>query len=261
MALCANSGPEQSQQSTCTESLLDHLVGTGEQRGRNGEPNRVCSLHINKQVVLRCLIDRNVPWRCAIKDLSNAPRRTGPQLHIVERVGHETTVFDILAVRVNCRQSILLGQLDDQSAAHPAFHFVTHIDRVGVFLCVRFRTFDHTTAAPTFLPIQNYRAHFNGAALTSSSHRRSSNRTQLNHPPPIFLYPSLRTGARRPVKGRANGGATSNARGSLDGPTSRAGYPRTMKEIVTHLHTRRTLPTRVPLLSSWLDAASGSAPR
>src|SRR5215813_7627801 len=135
MALCANSGPEQSQQSTCTESLLDHLVGTGEQRERDGEPNRVCSLHVNKQVVLRCLIDRNVPRRCAIKDLSNAPRRTGPQLHIVERVGHETTVFDILAVRVNCRQSILLGQLDDQSAAHPAFRFVTHIERVGVFLC------------------------------------------------------------------------------------------------------------------------------
>jgi hypothetical protein len=67
--------------------------------------------------------------------LSNAPRRTGPQLIIVERVGHETTVFDMLAVRVNCRQSILLGQLDDQSAVHPAFHFVTHIESIGVFLC------------------------------------------------------------------------------------------------------------------------------
>jgi hypothetical protein len=29
--------------------------------------------------------DRNVPRRCAIKELSNAPRRAGPQLHIVER--------------------------------------------------------------------------------------------------------------------------------------------------------------------------------
>ena len=60
--LCrANSGPEHSQQSMCAESLLDHLIGAGEQRGGNGEAKRFCSLQINNQLELRCLIDRNVP--------------------------------------------------------------------------------------------------------------------------------------------------------------------------------------------------------
>src|SRR5262245_5840212 len=114
--------------------LFDYPIGTGEQRGRDGEPKRVCSLHINKQLVLRCLIDRNVPRRCAIKDLSNVPHRTGPQFHKFGRLGHETTAFNVLAIRVNCRQSIFLGQLDDQSAVHQAFRFGAHIERVGVFL-------------------------------------------------------------------------------------------------------------------------------
>src|SRR5215510_4439576 len=73
--------------------------------------------------------------RCAIKDLSNAPRCTGPELHFVVRVGQETTGFDIVAEQINSRQSILLGQLDDQSAVHPAFLVANHIERVGVFLC------------------------------------------------------------------------------------------------------------------------------
>jgi len=34
--------------SVANAEILHYLVGTGEQRGRDGEPNRVCSLHIIK---------------------------------------------------------------------------------------------------------------------------------------------------------------------------------------------------------------------
>src|SRR5262249_13629643 len=80
-------------------------------------------------------IDRNVPRRCAIEDLSNVARRTGPQFPKVSRVCHETTGFEIPAERVNCRQSILLGQLDDQSAVRPACRDKTNKERVVWFLC------------------------------------------------------------------------------------------------------------------------------
>src|SRR5262245_44847778 len=76
--------PALSIRSMCAESLLDHLIGAGEQRGGNGEAKRFCSLQINNQLELRCLIDRNVPRRCAIKNLSNAPHRLGPQFHKVD---------------------------------------------------------------------------------------------------------------------------------------------------------------------------------
>src|SRR5262245_56563311 len=66
-----------------TRMLFDYLVGAGEQRVRDGQAKRFCSLHINNQLELRCLIDRNVPRRCAIKDLSNALRRTRPLFHKV----------------------------------------------------------------------------------------------------------------------------------------------------------------------------------
>jgi hypothetical protein len=46
--LCANSGREQMQQTTCAKcALFDHLVGAGEQRVRDGEAERFCCLEIN----------------------------------------------------------------------------------------------------------------------------------------------------------------------------------------------------------------------
>src|SRR5262245_3312996 len=115
--------------------IIDHVVGADKQSWRDGDAERSCRVEVYHKFKFRWLLDGQVPGRCAIKDLSNIPRRTGPQFHNVDRVGHETAGFDILAERVNCRQSTLLSQLDDQSSVHPAFRFGTHKERVGAFLC------------------------------------------------------------------------------------------------------------------------------
>ena len=45
--LCANSGPAHSQQSAYAESLLDHLVGAGEQQGRHRKTQRPSGLSVD----------------------------------------------------------------------------------------------------------------------------------------------------------------------------------------------------------------------
>src|SRR5262245_40573626 len=74
---------------------LLHISDASRLRGLKGNTaDRRQSLAVKSDVAqleLRWLIDRNVPRRCAIKNLSNAPCRTGPQLHIVKRVGHAPT--------------------------------------------------------------------------------------------------------------------------------------------------------------------------
>ncbi len=114
--------------------LFDHLVGTQDKRRRDRESNRVCSLHIDNKLELGYLIDRDVTRRCAFKDLINVPRRTTEYIRKIDRVGHETTGFNKPTKRINRRQSVLLGQLDDQSTVRGVFRVCAHIERVRVLL-------------------------------------------------------------------------------------------------------------------------------
>jgi hypothetical protein len=50
--------------------LFDHLVGAREQRGRNGEAERLCGLQIDYQLELGRLLDRQVGGLRPFKILS-----------------------------------------------------------------------------------------------------------------------------------------------------------------------------------------------
>ena len=56
--------------------LLDHLVGAGEQRGRDGNSERFGSLEIDHQLELGRLLNRKIGRLCAFENLVNVTRCT-----------------------------------------------------------------------------------------------------------------------------------------------------------------------------------------
>jgi hypothetical protein len=99
--------------SAANAEILHYLVGTGEQRGRDGEPNRVCSLHIIKQLELCCLIDWNVPRRCAIKDLSNTEPLHEGGLAALQTMLSPFNLWNFVAVVLTLAPGFLLIRLGD----------------------------------------------------------------------------------------------------------------------------------------------------
>ena len=55
--------------------LFDHLVGEGEQRGRNGEVERFRCPHIQHELELHWLLDRKIGDLGALQDLVHMARR------------------------------------------------------------------------------------------------------------------------------------------------------------------------------------------
>ena len=54
--------------------LLDHLVGCGEQRLRNGQAERFCALKIDNQFILGRRLHRKIAWLFALKDAIDVSR-------------------------------------------------------------------------------------------------------------------------------------------------------------------------------------------
>src|SRR5262245_33808601 len=59
-----------------TSRLLDHLIGCGEQRLRNGQTKRLCGLEIDNQLILGRCLHRHVGWLLALEDAIDIPRGT-----------------------------------------------------------------------------------------------------------------------------------------------------------------------------------------
>src|SRR5215207_6218961 len=54
---------------------FDHLVGAGEERGRNGEAERFGGLQVEDELKFRRLLDGQVVRRCPLQNSINIPSR------------------------------------------------------------------------------------------------------------------------------------------------------------------------------------------
>src|SRR5262245_65501560 len=91
-----------SQQHSCS---LDHLVGAGEQCGRDGEAERLSGEQIADEIEFGRLLDWDVGRLGPTQNLVDITSRAPEQVREVWSVGHQTARFDVLPKAVYCRQS------------------------------------------------------------------------------------------------------------------------------------------------------------
>src|SRR5215470_16056086 len=76
---------------------FDHLVGAGKQRGRHVEDERAGGLHVDHQLKLGRLHDRQVGGLGALEDLTGVGADLTTHVHTIGRVAHQPAGFDSLA--------------------------------------------------------------------------------------------------------------------------------------------------------------------
>jgi len=92
---------------SCTaaiQTLLDHLIGTGEERLGHVEAERFGGLQVDDKLVLCWLLHRKVRWFFTPKDAIGIDRGAAALISAVGSVADQTTVGDKQAVAVHCRQ-------------------------------------------------------------------------------------------------------------------------------------------------------------
>ena len=70
---------------------LDDLIGRGQQRTRNGQPQRFGGLEVNDQLETRRLFDRQIAGLCAFQDLVDIADRAAEAVDVDgrDKPGHD----------------------------------------------------------------------------------------------------------------------------------------------------------------------------
>src|SRR5262249_39314771 len=83
---------------------FDHLVGAGQERFGDRQPERLGGRQIDHEIELSRLLDRNVAWLCPAQNLVDVVGGTPEQGRPVCSIGHQTRRFDGLPRAVHRRQ-------------------------------------------------------------------------------------------------------------------------------------------------------------
>src|SRR5262245_26093931 len=97
-------------------SLFDHLVGGGQQRGRNGEAERLCSLEIDNEFVLGRRLHRHVGWLLTLQDAIDISSSSLDRLPRIGTVTNEATIYGVISIRVNRRKFVASDKTDYEFA-------------------------------------------------------------------------------------------------------------------------------------------------
>ena len=92
---------------------IDHLIRPRQHIRRNRQADLFRGFQIDHKFKLRCLLHRQIGRFGAFQDLVDVNSRAPIQVIEVRPVGHETALFDKLLLKVNSRQPVFAGKLDD----------------------------------------------------------------------------------------------------------------------------------------------------
>src|SRR6185369_2729136 len=89
------------------------LVRSFQHADRNRQIDLFCRLEIDNEFKLRWLLHRQVSRFGAFQDLVHVNSRAPIEVGAVSPIGHETTLIDKLLLKVNSRQPMFTGELDN----------------------------------------------------------------------------------------------------------------------------------------------------
>src|SRR4029079_9155869 len=113
-----------------TVSSLDHLVGAGEQRGRNLDFERGCGGQVEYEIELGWLLDWQIAWLRATQDLIEILGCASEEVNRAWPIGHETTRSEKVADTVNRWQSCAQCQSVDTGVVGVYERIGAHIKRL-----------------------------------------------------------------------------------------------------------------------------------
>src|SRR6516162_623138 len=97
-------------------SLLNHLLGTREQVGRNFEAQCLCSLEVDDQFEFGRLLDWQIHWLGALEKLVHEASGASVGVRKRRSVAHQASRLGVLVMAVNGWQSVLCGKLRQSCA-------------------------------------------------------------------------------------------------------------------------------------------------
>src|SRR5262245_13360062 len=109
---------------------LDDVIGSQEQRRRDGETKRLGSIEIDDEFVFGGLLDGQICWLCAFENPVTVHSPEPCDLAQTRGIREQSTCDDVLSERVNCGQPISqrnLGELLSVYSGEPTRHNVERL--------------------------------------------------------------------------------------------------------------------------------------
>src|SRR5262245_8960356 len=85
---------------------FDHLVGAGEQRRWNIEIHGLCSGEVDHQIKLCRHLNRKIGWLRALENPADINASAAKCIRLAWSVADQTANFGVLALIIDCRQSM-----------------------------------------------------------------------------------------------------------------------------------------------------------
>jgi hypothetical protein len=96
--------------------LLDHLVGTSEQRWWDGNRQHLCRLHVNHQHILGRCLHRQVGRSFTLEDAIDVSRGSTELVEEIRPVGDQSPGIGIIALLIYRGQLVASCKRDDEIA-------------------------------------------------------------------------------------------------------------------------------------------------